>query len=45
MTREDFHLKMAVVFDISFAIFAEKRFLLFEDYNEQTSPTNIIHLS
>ena len=45
MSREDFHQKMAIIFDIAFAIFAEKRFLLFEDYNEQTSQTNIIHVS
>jgi len=43
-TREEFHLNMAVVFDIAFAIFAEKRFLLYEDYNMQTSPMNIIKL-
>ena len=36
---------MAVVFDLAFAIFAEKRFLLYEDYNLQTSPTNVIKLS
>ena len=32
-TRDEFHLNMAVVFDLAFAIFAEKRFLLYEDYN------------
>ena len=44
-TREEFHLNMAIVMDLSFAIFAEKRFLLYEDYNDQTSPVNIIKLS
>jgi len=43
--RDEFHLQMAVVFDIAFAIFTEKRFLLFEDYNPQTSPVNVIKLS
>ena len=45
MSRDEFHLSMALIFDIAFAIFAEKRFLLFDDYNEQTSPTNIIKMS
>ena len=34
VSRDDFHLKMAVVFDLAFAIFAEKRFLIFEELNE-----------
>ena len=33
-TRDQFHLNMVIVFDIAFAIFAEKRFLLYEEYNE-----------
>ena len=33
---------MAVVMDIAYAILSEKRFLLYEEYNEQTSPVNII---
>lgn len=41
-TRDEFHLNMAIVFDLAFAIFAEKRFLLYQDYNDQTSPINII---
>ena len=45
MTSEEFHLNMALVFDIAFAILVEKRFLLFEDFNPQTSPTNVIKLS
>jgi len=44
-TRDEFHLNMAIVFDLAFAIFAEKRFLMYEDYNPQTSPTNVIKLS
>ena len=36
---------MALVLDLSFAIFSEKRFLIFEDYNDQTSPVNIIKVS
>lgn len=34
MSRNEFHKKMAVVFDIGFAILAEKRFLIFDDYND-----------
>lgn len=45
MSLSEFHKKMAMIFDIAFAILAEKRFLLFDDYNEQTSPHNIIKLS
>ena len=44
-SREQFHVNMAIVLDLSFAIFAEKRFLLFEDYNDQNSPVNIIKIS
>lgn len=44
-TRDEFHLNMAIVFDLAYSVFAEKRFLLYEDYNPQTSPTNIIKLS
>ena len=33
LDQEDFHTKMAQVFDLAFAIAAEKRFLLFEDFN------------
>lgn len=36
---------MAIVFDLMYAIMAEKRFLLYEDYNMQTSPVNIIKMS
>ena len=32
--RDEFHLNMAIVLDLSFAIFCEKRFLIFEDYND-----------
>ena len=42
ITQNDFHMNMAVIMDIAFAIFSEKRFLLYEEYNEQTSPVNII---
>ena len=41
----DFHTKMAQVLDLAFAIMAEKRFLLFDELNAQTSPTNIMKLS
>lgn len=44
-SRDEFHKNMAVVLDLSFAIFAEKRFLLYEDYNDQTSPVNVIKTS
>ena len=43
-SRDEFHTNMAIILDLAFAIFAEKRFLLYEDYNEQTSPINIIKL-
>ena len=33
LDQEDFHTKMAQVLDLAFAIAAEKRFLLFEDFN------------
>ena len=36
---------MAIVMDIAYAILSEKRFLLYEEYNEQTSPVNIIQNS
>ena len=44
-SRDEFHINMAIVFDLAFAIFAEKRFLLYEEYNPHTSPVNIIKLS
>ena len=44
-TQDEFHVNMAVVFDLAFAIFSEKRFVMYEEYNQQTSPVNIIKLS
>ena len=45
ISSAEFHLNMAIVFDVVFAIMAEKRFLLYQDYNMQTSAVNIIKMS